>query len=63
MINNLKVKRDEQNLTQKYVADELGIIESSYARYERGESEPSAQRAIAIAKILKTTVEELYKID
>jgi len=60
MKNRLKEVREQSKLTQKEVADKLEITESAYRRYESGNSNPSVQRAIAIAKILKTTVEELF---
>lgn len=60
MKNNFKEKRKKLNLTQKEIADKLQIDEATYRRYELGRSEPRARRCIAIAKVLKTTVEELF---
>lgn len=37
MRNNLKNARKEKGMTQREVAEYLGIAESSYAKYESGE--------------------------
>lgn len=50
----LKAERKEKNLTQKQVADYLGITQSHYATYESG------RNTISITKLIKLT--ELYKI-
>lgn len=55
----IKQKREELNLTQKQIADKIGIAESAYQRYEYGRL-PNAKMAVKIARALKTTVEELY---
>ena len=60
MSNKIKTRREQLNLTQKEVADRLQIAESAYQRYEQDKSEPAVRRAIAIAKVLKTTVDKLY---
>lgn len=46
--------------TQREVADEIGIAQQAYQRYERGTVIPNAVLAVKIAKALKTTVEEIY---
>lgn len=59
MENKLKEKRKAENLTQKQVADKLGIAESAYQKYEYG-MHPSVIMGIKIAQILNATVEELW---
>lgn len=59
----LKDKRKELKLTQRQVAERVGIIENAYRRYESGSVIPSAIMACKIAKVLNTTVEELYGED
>ena len=56
----LKEKRLELGLTQAEVAKIVGIAESAYQRYEYGICIPNVIVAIRIARILLTTVEELY---
>lgn len=52
--------RKKAHLTQKQVADAARIAEQLYQRYEYGTRIPSVTVGIKLAKILKTTVEELY---
>lgn len=63
MKNNLKNRRQILSLTQKQVAYALGIAESAYQRYERGDVAPTVYVAIRIARALDTTVEALFQID
>ncbi len=56
----LKQARETAQLTQKEVAQIIGISERQYQYYERGERVPNAVTAVKIAKALKTTVETLY---
>ncbi len=60
MINHLRQRRKELNLTQRQVADRIGIVWTSYQRYERNACLPIVNIALRIAKALETTVEELY---
>ena len=60
MKKTLRNRREELGLTQKQVAEMIGIAESAYQRYEYYSREPSASTACKIAKALKCTVEELY---
>ena len=59
-MEDLKTLRIQSGKTQKQVADEVGIQESAYQRYERGERVPNAKRACKIARALGTTVEAIY---
>lgn len=60
MLEKLKNLRKAKGLTQKEVADKLGIAEQHYQRYEYGML-PNVVLAIKIAEILNTTVEEIWK--
>lgn len=40
---NLKNARKYSNLTQKQVADKLGVVESCYANWEQGRTEPNIE--------------------
>lgn len=59
---NKKIKqiRVKMGLTQVQVASAAGISETSYQRIEYGNQQPSLRTAILIAKILNSTVEELF---
>ena len=58
--NNIREYRKRTNLTQAQAAERLGCNVRLYQKYESGEVIPSAVSAIRLAKLLKTTVEELY---
>lgn len=47
-------------MTQADVARLSNITERSYQRIEQGDQEPGVRRAIKIAKVLNSTVEELF---
>lgn len=59
-MGNLKEKRKAVNLTQKQVAESIGVAEQLYQKYEYGML-PNVVTAIKIAEILHTTVEEIWK--
>lgn len=61
--NTLRENRERLRLTQKQVADTIGIAESAYQRYEYGVQVPNVFMAVKIAKVLKISVEELFLID
>ena len=60
IVNTLEKARIETGYTQQEVANIVGIQKQQYQRYEYGENEPGATTAIAIAKALNSTVEDLW---
>lgn len=56
----LKEVRKKVGLTQVQVAERAGIAERTYQEYEYGDRKPGVDIAIRIAKILNSTVEELF---
>lgn len=52
--------RQQANLSQKEIAEKVGISELAYQRYEYGTRVPEARTAIRIAQALGTTVEKLW---
>ena len=54
-----KKVRKEKGLTQKQVADGLGITEQSYQRYEYGKIVPSALVLIALADYFDVSLDYL----
>ena len=56
----LKERREYLKLTQKQVANKIGIAEQAYQQYEYGKMLPNVILAIKIAKSLRTTVEKLW---
>ena len=57
--NNLKDARKQSSLTQKQVAEQLGVVESCYANWEQGRTEPNIVMLRALSKLLHISLEEL----
>lgn len=58
-MNKLKILRKAKKLTQKQVADAVGIGMQAYAYYEKAEREPSQETLIKLADFFGVTVDEL----
>lgn len=56
---NLKNARLENGLTQKQVAQNLGVVESCYANWEQGRTEPNLEMLRQLSTLLHITVDEL----
>lgn len=52
IIERIKQERRMKNLSQKFVADHLGIPQSSYNKIENGHSELTVKRLFEICRIL-----------
>lgn len=57
--NNLKEARKACGLTQKQVANALNIVESCYANWEQGRTEPNIEMLRNLSKILKISIDDL----
>lgn len=51
----LKARRKELKLTQKQIADQLGISYQAYSAWERGVKEPSKDKVVQLEKILNVS--------
>lgn len=60
-MNNLKVRREELNLTQKEMAEKLGVTYQAYAHYESGRCEPSLGTVYQMAKIWNCSCDEIIE--
>lgn len=60
LINNIKKIRMENNKTQEELARMLDISLRSYQNIEKNKQIPNVITALKLAKILNTTVENLY---
>ena len=49
----LKARRKELKLTQKEIAEQIGISFQAYSAWERGVKEPSEEKVKRLEKILK----------
>lgn len=59
---NLRNLREKEDLTQKQIADALGLDRSTYSYYETGKSYPTLPTLIRLAKIFNTTTDELLDV-
>ena len=55
----LKEMRKMLGYTQRYMAEQLGITQPSYIRYENGTSEPTLECLAKIAEVLDVSVDYL----
>ena len=56
---NLKMARKDCKLTQKQIANQLGVVESCYANWEQGRTEPNIDLLRKLSKILNISLDEL----
>ena len=57
--DNLRAVRLGSGLTQKQVAQRLGVVESCYANWEQGRTEPSITMLRQLGIIFDVTLDEL----
>lgn len=60
---NLKFAREKKNMTQKEVADGIGVAKSTYSLYESGNREPNVQTIKKISDILNVSADELLGLN
>lgn len=58
---NIRKQREELNFSQEYMADSLGIVQSSYAKIEKGHAKLSVERLIKIAEIFEVDPDDILK--
>lgn len=56
---NLKIARMQSGLTQKQVAMQLEVVESCYANWEQGRTEPNIETLRKLCTIFDITLDEL----
>lgn len=57
--NNLKCVRKQLGLTQKQVAEKLGVVESCYANWEQGRTEPNVEMLRCLGKLFDVSIDDL----
>lgn len=60
---NLKKARIQKGITQKELAEKIGVAKSTYSLYESGNREPNVQNIKKIADILDVSADELLGIN
>ena len=63
MKERLKLLRKQKGVTQKTVADAIGVTLSAYSNYEQGLREPNNQILINICKYYDVTADYLLGIE
>lgn len=56
---NLKETRRANGLTQKQVAQALNVVESCYANWEQGRTEPNIEMLRKLSKLFNVGLDEL----
>ena len=60
---NLKKAREQKGLTQKDVAEIIGVAKSTYSLYESGSREPNVQTIKKIADTLNVSADVLLGLE
>lgn len=60
---NLKYARERKGLSQKDVAESIGVAKSTYSLYESGNREPNVQTIKKIADLLNVSADDLLGIN
>jgi len=63
MKNNIKELRKSMKLRQEDVAIRVGVTRQTIIAIENNRYDPTLQLAIRLAKLLNTTVEELFTLE
>ena len=63
MKTRIKEFRNRYNMTQEKLADLAGVRRETIIYLEQGKYNPSLKLAYNVAKILNTTIEELFQLD
>jgi len=63
MKTRIKEFRARHDLTQEDLAKKVGVRRETIVFLEKGKYNPSLQLAHDVAKVLKTTIEELFIFD
>ena len=58
-IKNLKEVRKSCGLTQRQVAKALNVVESCYANWEQGRTEPNIEMLRKLSQIFKVNIDDL----
>lgn len=53
-------RRIECDISQKAMAEAIGVAQSTYSLYENGRREPDMDKILKISRVLHITVDELF---
>jgi len=63
LVNRVREVRSARGLTQASLAESVGVSRQSINYIEQGTFAPSVILAIRIARVLQTTVEDLFSVE
>ena len=63
MVNKIKIFRKNLNFTQEELAKKLHVTRQTINAIENNKYNPTLELAMKLARILNTTVEELFELD
>lgn len=63
MRNDVRTLREASGLSQRGLAEALGVSRQTINSIETGRYDPSLPLAIAIARYFETTVEEIFHVE
>lgn len=63
MRNNVREMRNDDGLTQAELASRVNVSRQTIIAIERGRFDPSLPLAFRLAKVLHTTVDELFRYE
>jgi putative transcriptional regulator len=63
MKNDVRIRRDQEGLSQGELARELGVSRQTINSIETGRYVPSLPLALALARFFETSVEEMFDED
>lgn len=61
-MDRLRGLREDNDLTQREIAEYLGTSQTMYARYERGANEMPVRHLIALCRLYNVSADELLRI-
>lgn len=59
----IRVVREKCGITQAQLAKKIGVNQKAVSQWERGDTNPSADKLPAIAATLGCTIDDLFKHD
>lgn len=62
MNEKLMELRLKKNMTQKQLAEKIGISQQAYSLIEKGVNMPSLETALEISDVLKTPVNKIFSV-
>jgi transcriptional regulator with XRE-family HTH domain len=63
VITNIKTIRETKNYSEEYMADKMGISQSTYNRKENGEGDFTLTELIRMADVLEVSVSKIIDMD